>query len=468
MYNICTNSRNLRSGDVFFCNEKAVQFLNNEVMQKVSKVFLPEGVSVDFPPFNYKIEYVQNFHEKLVDDLKKRYKLPNKIFAITGTKGKTSTAWFVFQILTLNKINASYFGTIGCFYSLDGQVFEMEKGNTLTTLAIDDLYKKFDFVKNLNIEYSVIEASSHGLLQGRLDGIEIDVCCFTNFSQDHLDYHKSMEEYFEAKTLLFKRKSSKKQFAVLNADIKEFAKLEQICKQNNHNILSFGECDGVDLQTSTTQTELKMAYKHKGYDLQFNVVGGFQVANLAAAIGVCLQAGFEIEKIVSVVSKIKAPVGRMEQVFVENKPFNVFVDYAHSPDSLEKALQSLQGLGKKIVCVFGCGGDRDKTKRPIMGAISYKLADCTILTSDNSRSEKTEDIINDIKAGIIESSPEREVFVIADREKAIAKAIEFYNNDTVVLIAGKGHEKYQTICGLTTHFDDLEVATRWLKSGKVG
>jgi UDP-N-acetylmuramoyl-L-alanyl-D-glutamate--2,6-diaminopimelate ligase len=458
MYNICTNSRHLKNGDVFFCNEKAIQFLNYEVMQKASKVFLPEGIKVSSSLFNEKIEYVPNLHKRLVEELQKRYKLPSKIFAITGTKGKTSSAWFVFQILTLNRINSSYFGTIGCFYSLDGQIFEMEKGNTLTTLAIDDLYKKFDFVKNLNIEHSVIEASSHGLLQGRLDGIEIDVSCFTNFSQDHLDYHKSMEEYFEAKTLLFRRKSSKKQFAVLNADIKEFATLKNICKQNDHNILSFGESEVTDLQFSLLNNSLKVTYKGVAKVCQFNVIGSFQGGNIVAAICICLQAGFEFDAILKTIPQVKAPVGRMEQVFIENTPFNVFVDYAHSPDSLEKALKSLQSLGKRIICVFGCGGDRDKTKRPIMGAISYKLADCTILTSDNSRSEKTEDIINDIMAGIVENNEKKSVIVIADREKAIAKAIEIYNKNTLVLIAGKGHEKYQIICGLTTHFDDVQVA----------
>jgi UDP-N-acetylmuramoyl-L-alanyl-D-glutamate--2,6-diaminopimelate ligase len=377
------------------------------------------------------------------------------LIGITGTNGKTTTSLIIEKIF---KDAGQKTGVIGTMYTKIGdQIFEV-KNTTPESLTLQKTFKQ---MVDEQVDTAVMEVSSHALVYGRVHGTDYNVAVFTNLTQDHLDYHKTMEEYRKAKGLLFSQLGNafnhdKPKFAVLNADdpaSEEFAKI------TSAHILTYGIDNHADLQA----TNISMTASGTSFDLispfgvrnvNIQLIGKFSIYNVLASIGSALVSGIDLEQIIGSVEDVKGVSGRFEVVDA-GQDFSVIVDYAHTPDSLENVLKTVQQFAqKRIFCVVGCGGDRDRTKRPIMAKIACDYASDAIFTSDNPRSENPLQIIKDMEEGV-----KGEVYTaIIDRKEAIKHAVKNAETGDVILIAGKGHETYQQIGDRTYDFDDRIVA----------
>lgn len=375
-----------------------------------------------------------------------------KIIGITGTNGKTTTSYLLKAILDEVGFNTGVIGTIG--NKIKDTSIPAEH-TTPESLEINQLFYK---MLEEDVDYVAMEVSSHSLKLKRVDEICFDVGVFTNLSQDHLDFHKSFDDYFKSKRKLFE--ISKK--AVINADDKAGQK---IIDTINIPMLTYGiknkdaDIRAEDVKITDKSVSYTLKVKNKKLPICYHVPGLFSVYNSLAAIATGLLLSIPLETLSAVLKKVKGVPGRFEPV-ERGQDYTVIVDYAHTPDGLRNVLKTIKSFCRgRIITVFGCGGDRDKTKRPIMGEISSKLSDFTIITSDNPRSENPEKIIDDIEKGLLNKNYER----ILNREDAIKRAIEITQKNDVVLIAGKGHETYQILNDKTIHFDDKEIASNFIK-----
>ncbi|MEC0369946.1 UDP-N-acetylmuramoyl-L-alanyl-D-glutamate--2,6-diaminopimelate ligase [Paenibacillus chibensis] len=385
-----------------------------------------------------------------------------KMIGVTGTNGKTTTTYLIEKMMNDHGVNTGLIGTIQMRYG--GRTFPMS-GTTPEAL---ELQRSLDDMSAGGVQCCVMEVSSHALEQGRVKGTDFRTAIFTNLTQDHLDYHKSMEEYRAAKGLFFSRlgnkfshQKSQRKYAVLNLDDEAS---QYFAKVTAAEVITYGLDEKADVRASEISITAQGTHFHvdtfKGSaDIQLRMVGKFNVYNALAAITAGLLEGLELDSIKQSLESVPGVDGRVESVD-EGQPFAVIVDYAHTPDGLENVLKTVNEFAKgRVITVFGCGGDRDRTKRPIMGKIAAKYSDLVMVTSDNPRTEDPDLILKDIEAGLLEDSvPEDKYQLIVDRRAAIQKAIEMASPDDVVLIAGKGHETYQ-ILGHTKHdFDDRIVA----------
>lgn len=367
-----------------------------------------------------------------------------KFIGITGTKGKTTTAFLLHHLLTSLGQNASLLGTIK--YLIGKKEYEA----THTTPDYLRSRRIFSEIKKENSKYIVMEVSSHGIEQQRVSGIKFARCVFTNLSREHLDYHKTMNNYFSAKRKFFLQ--NKKAVSIINKDDKYGFKLIKEFKR----ALAYGTDNKADFTAkniilSKEGVSFRLYYKGKGYDVKSNLLGRHNVFNILAAIATTFSLGFSLNDIIKCIATFKGVPGRLEEV-----SGGIFVDYAHSPDSLEKALLTLKDIGyKKIICLFGCGGNRDRGKRKIMGSISCRLSDFTFVTSDNPRHEDPLDICRQVESGFTKKN----YTVIIDRKCAIEKAIEMKrkNKGSCLIVAGKGHENYQIVGDKKTPFRDSEI-----------
>lgn len=374
---------------------------------------------------------------------------PNKQIAVTGTNGKSSIVSFVTQIGRFCNIKSASVGTVG----VDGFVSECN----LTTPDAVSLFKMLKEAKMQNIELLSIEASSIGLHQHRIDGIKLSAAGFSNITHDHLDYHKTFDKYLEAKLYLF-TDILKNGVAVINADMQFFPEIYNICKQHNHQIITYGK-NGEDIKLHeikivNSNSFIKFSIKENVYSLEVKLIGEFQIYNLLCAVGLAIAAGFDQEKIIESLPTIKNVRGRMEKVDKSDK--EIYIDYAHTPDAIENALKSIRPYCRnKLIILFGSGGDRDKTKRSIMGEVANKFADIVIVTDDNSRSEDPSNIRKDILKGCPNA------IEIAGREEAIKYAINHMEEGDLLLIAGRGHEQYLIIGNNNIKFCDFEIAKKY-------
>jgi UDP-N-acetylmuramoyl-L-alanyl-D-glutamate--2,6-diaminopimelate ligase len=381
------------------------------------------------------------------------------VLAVTGTNGKTSTAWWLAQALS-NVVPAAAgeapyaCGLIGTLGTGRPPVVEFTGLTTPDPVLLQGQFRRF---LEQGLKACAIEASSVGIVERRLDGTQIRVAVFTNFTQDHLDYHGSMEAYWEAKAQLFRWPGLRA--AVVNVD-----------DEKGHELAQALQGSGLDLWTVSCEQAARLAAQDIRYDaqgLRFTVceggqrhelatrlIGQYNVANLLGVIGAMRAVGVALPEAVAACGALLPVPGRMDRLSVPGKPL-VAVDYAHTPDALDKALQALRPLarqrGGKLWCVFGCGGERDATKRPLMAAVAEKNADRVVVTSDNPRGERPENIISQILLGL---SHDECVQVQADRALAIAETIVAAAARDVVLLAGKGHEDYQEIAGARQPFSD--------------
>jgi len=374
---------------------------------------------------------------------------PEVIVAVTGTSGKTSVADFVRQIWAAEGAKAASLGTLGVV-APSGPV-----AGSLTTPDPVSLHKILDGLARSGVTHLALEASSHGILQRRLDGVRLTAAAFTNLSRDHLDYHATLDEYLSAKLQLFERLLAPGQTAIVDADSDAAAKVIAACERRGLRVLSTRFMGTslrlLEAKAEDFSTRIKIAHEGKIFSILLPFAGAFQVSNALVAAALCIAAGSPVGAVFPALEKLAGAPGRLELVG-RSKSAPIFVDYAHKPDALDKALRALRPFVRgKLIVVFGCGGDRDAGKRPIMGKIAARLADHVIIADDNPRSEDPASIRKAILRGAAGSDNLEE---IGDRALAIAHAIAMLGPDDGLLIAGKGHETGQTIGEKTLPFSD--------------
>lgn len=375
-----------------------------------------------------------------------------KLIGLTGTNGKTTTTFLIKQIL---ENMGKKVGLIGTVQNMVGDEIYPAK---YTTPDPYELQKLFSLMVDAGCEYCVMEVSSQALVQGRVNGLHFYIGAFTNLTQDHLDYHKTFENYFNAKRILFENCD----IAVTNADDKNGLKIvENLPVKVYTYAVNTNNADYVakNVRFLSNGVEYELVCDYIGR-VHCSIPGRFSVYNSLCAASIALSMGINFADVVKSVPLCDGVKGRIEVVPC-SRDFTIIIDYAHSPDGLENIITSLKEIAKgRVVTLFGCGGDRDKTKRPLMGEIASRLSDFCIVTSDNPRSENPSEIIKDILAGMQNCSTPYEV--VENRKEAIRFAIENAKKDDIILLAGKGHETYQILPTGTIHFDEREVVAEIL------
>ena len=364
---------------------------------------------------------------------------PNNLIAVTGTNGKTSIADFFFQMLKLNKKKVASIGTLG----VQTNTYKKEISNT--TLNSIELGYYLEKLKIEKIDNVILEASSHGLKQHRLDGLEFKIGIFTNLSHDHLDYHKTLKDYFKSKLYLFDKLLTKNSTIITDIEIPEYEKIKRIATKRKLNIKTISNNKSslniISHEYFQDKQLVEIKYKKKNYKFQTNLIGKIQIKNILMAMIAAEISGLSIKQTISIIRKIKPVSGRLEQIGSIKNNSIVILDYAHTPHALKTSLQNLkeQFKDKKISIVFGCGGNRDQSKRPMMGKIANNYCDKIYLTDDNPRGENPKKIRFAIKNKI----SKLKFYEIPDRKKAIKQAIQELKTGNILIIAGKGHEKTQ-------------------------
>jgi len=387
-----------------------------------------------------------------------------KLIGVTGTNGKTTTTHIIERIFQEAGEKTGLIGTM--YIKINEKKYDV-KNTTPESITLQKTFKKMIDEK---VSHAVMEVSSHALHMGRVHGCDFDIAVFTNLSQDHLDYHKTMEEYRNAKGLLFAQLGNafninKPKFAILNGDDPA---TEYYKHMTSAHILTYGidqNCDVMakNINMNANGTSFDLVTPNETYPIKLKLIGKFSIYNVLAAITTAIASGVSMDIVLKAVEKIEGVRGRFELVNV-GQDFTVIVDYAHTPDSLENVLKTVKQFAKrKVFVVIGCGGDRDKTKRPLMANVAVKYADEPIFTSDNPRSEDPIAILKDMESGV----EGKYYHSISNREQAIYFAIANANEGDVVVIAGKGHETYQQIGNQTYEFDDKKVAIKAIKELKM-
>lgn len=377
---------------------------------------------------------------------------PETVVAVTGTSGKTSVATFTRQIWQELGIKAANLGTMGVLGDFQAPLAH-------TTPEPITLHRILAEMADAGVTHAAMEASSHGLDQGRLDGVRLKAGAFTNFSQDHLDYHADFDEYFAAKAGLFARVLPEEAVAVVNIDDARGPEVLAIAKGRGQRLLTIGRREGADLRITAqrydaTGQDLRFTYKGAAHMVRLNLIGGFQAENVLAAAGLAIGAGAEARVVFDVLPQLITVRGRMELAATRTNGATVFVDYSHKPGALASALQSLRPhVMGRIVVVFGAGGDRDRLKRPLMGQAAAANADVVIVTDDNPRSEEPSAIRAEVMAGCPEATE------VGDRAEAILRGVDALLPGDALLIAGKGHETGQIVGDDVYPFDDAEQAS---------
>lgn len=444
------DSRKIKCGDMFFAiggfNVDGHNFISKAIENGAKAVVVEKDVTLVEGITFIKVE---NGRRALAIAASNFYNNPSKkmkIIGITGTNGKTTSAFMLKGILEAKGYKVGLIGTIANY--IGNKEIHTEK----TTPESLELQKLFKDMVDSDIDYCVMEVSSHSLDLDRVYGIEFSQGIFTNLTQDHLDFHKTFENYFNAKSKLFKICKH----SVVNVDDSYGIKLLEKINSSvtTYSIEKESDLKGTDINLESTGIIFNLKGNEKTYKVQLPIPGRYNVYNALGCIGAALDEGIDMGTIVEGLSKVTVP-GRCENLTLGmNLGFQVIRDYSHTPDSLKNILENLRELTKgKLICIFGCGGDRDRTKRPIMGEIGTELSDIAIITSDNPRSEDPYMILEDIKAGVEKSNYK----LIENRREAIKTALLLGEKDDIIVIAGKGHETYQILKNETIHFDEKEV-----------
>ncbi len=453
------DSRLVEQGDLFFAlkgvHAEGGAFVHQAVEQGACGVVTDQEI----PETSIPIVRVPAAREAMADIANAYYGFPSSKLAVsgvTGTNGKTTTAWIIRHLCETIGRSCGLIGTIE--YILPG----ISEPASRTTPESIDLQRMLARMRDGGFKAASLEVSSHALAQHRARGIEFDAAIFTNLTQDHLDYHGTMEEYFDAKTLLFTQiaaQTRKKPRAIVNSDDRYGRRL--LDRIGSVSQISFGQgsnCNyrASDIRYSATGTTFRLDAKGRSYLVRSPLIGLFNVYNTLAAMAAVAAMGLELRRVVAAVATIPQVPGRMQRVAV-HRNFQAFVDYAHTPDALENVLKTLRLLSPaRLITVFGCGGDRDHGKRPLMAAMAEEFSDLVILTSDNPRSEDPLAILREAEKGFRKSGYE----VRADREAAIQRAVELAGANDMILVAGKGHENYQETATGRNPFDDVSVTAR--------
>jgi len=378
------------------------------------------------------------------------------VAGVTGTNGKTTTSWIIRHLCEVVGRACGLIGTVE--YVLPGRVEEA----THTTPESVDLQRMLGTMRDGGFKAASLEVSSHSLVQHRVSGVEFDAAVFTNLTQDHLDYHGTMDDYFAAKKILFTTlagQSKKKGRAVINSDDRYGRRL--IDQLGSLPVISYGQGSNADFRASNIAahaggTTFRLDARGRSYLVRTPLIGLFNVYNTLAAMAAAAAMGLELRRVVAAAATIPQVPGRVQRV-PGQRNFQAFVDYAHTPDALENILMVLRQLHpKRLITVFGCGGNRDRGKRPLMAAAAERHSDLVIMTSDNPRNEDPQAILREMQTGM--KGAQYETFV--DRESAIRRAVELAGSGDIILVAGKGHENYQETGSEKIPFDDVHVTAR--------
>ena len=387
---------------------------------------------------------VKDLDKEVLKLLKLSKPFPPKLsVAITGTNGKTSTAWYLSQICKINKISSKLTGTLGYFINL-----KKIKESTLTTPSNLDLYQFAYSSKKENFNY-ISEASSHGIHQGRFKNIKIDIAAITNISHDHLDYHENFDAYVNTKLSLFTKSLNSKGVAVINSNLKTYNMIKKKLRNRKIKIITYGSEDVYFIKNNNLYLNIfAKKFKLEKFQLENNI----QKENLECAIACALAMKISIKNIINCLRMLKSAPGRFETIYYKKKKSKIIIDYAHTPDALENILKNFSHDKFKPSLVFGCGGDRDKFKRRKMGIIAAKYANKIYITDDNPRNENPKNIRNTLKKYCPNG------LEIPNRKKAIRFAISKLNLNDTLIIAGKGHENYQLIKNKKIDFNDFQIS----------
>ncbi|MBE7712526.1 MAG: UDP-N-acetylmuramoyl-L-alanyl-D-glutamate--2,6-diaminopimelate ligase [Cyanobacteria bacterium SIG26] len=459
---ISYNSKTTKKGDIFIClvgehtdgHRYAQMAVDNGAaailaQEKVEGIKVPQVI-------------VDSTRHKIADIADRFYSSPSKginLIGITGTNGKTTVTHLIQKIFEENEQKCALIGTLGYKLSSNSEYRDAKH----TTPQAPELQATLRMIKDVEkIDNVVMEVSSHALEQNRVGGCRFNCAILTNLTQDHLDYHITMDNYFKAKSILFE-KLTQDDFAVINLDDNYGDKFKSVIpegvKTYTYGVKNDADIVAKDIQFSINGAEFTLVIEGCEYFVNLHMNGMFSVYNVLAAITASVAMGIDVKIAIKALENVQGVAGRFEVV---NKKPLVIVDYAHTPDGLENVLKSAREITPadgKLICLFGCGGDRDATKRPKMGAIAQNLADKIVITSDNPRSEDPQQIITDIIAGLHSVDPDK-VTVEPDRGEAIALLKTIADNKDVIVIAGKGHEDYQILKDKTIHFDDREEARK--------
>lgn len=449
-YNITDNSKEVDNNTIFFAIRGVSKDGHNFIEEAIGKGAPYVVAEKPFKDFK-NIILVEDSKKAFGECVKAHFDSPDehlKVIGVTGTNGKTSTTHIIHAILS-QKYKGGIIGTM--YYKLDNEVIEASN----TTPGVKTWFSLLSKAKEKGLDFVAAEVSSHALDQLRVYPTKFFATVFTNLTQDHLDYHKTMENYFNAKRRLFK--DYEYEVCVLNID-DDYGRI--LYEEFKDKAITYGYSENAHLKIDYFDQENKVFgfyYKNKHYEIKTRLMGGFQAYNMGASILLGFYMGFDIEEIQRGILSLSSIPGRFEAI--ELNGVKVIIDYAHTPDALEKLLKTARAITKnRLICVFGAGGNRDKTKRPKMGKIASELSDISIVTSDNPRFEEPMDIIKDILEGI---DPSKGPMVEEDRKKAIALALDIALEGDVVVIAGKGHEDYQEIKGVKYHFSDKEEVLKY-------
>lgn len=451
-----SNSKNIKSGDMFVAikgfSTDGHKYINDAIDAGAKVIMVQEGCDLKSINLSDDITLImaKDTREALAICSCNFYGNPSKKFkliGVTGTKGKTTTTFMIKEILEKAGHKVGLIGTIATY--INGK---MISESSRTTPESIELQRIFAQMVEAGVEYVVMEVSSQSLKLHRVDGCNFDIVAFTNFSEDHISEkeHPDMKDYFESKLKLFKMCDN----GIINVDDLQVSKIPDMfpdSKIMTYGIDNYCEVLAKDITITNSYVDFRVKISDRNERVKVDIPGRFSVYNALAAICVAKKIGIPSDKVIEALLEIKVP-GRSEMV-PNKKEIPIMIDYAHSPESLQNILSAVKSYTRgKVISVFGCGGDRDKGKRPIMGEISGRIADFTFITSDNPRTEKPEEIVKEIEEGIKKTKGNYKVVV--DRTEAIKEAIKMATKLDIIVLAGKGHEPYQEINGEKFPFDE--------------
>lgn len=452
------DSRKINSGDLFVCiegfNVDGHNYIDNAVCTGAAAIICSKDVKANLDCTVIKVNDTRKALALVSSNLYGNPSKDIKLIGITGTNGKTTSTYMIKSILE----GAGYkTGLIGTISNYIGE--EKLKADRTTPESLE-LHSLFNEMKNRKIEYCIMEVSSHSLSLNRVYGLNFSQAIFTNLTQDHLDFHKTFENYYKAKLSLFENTNN----SIINIDdIYGRKMIEDIPKSSSivtYSIEGLGDLVAENVENHSRGAEFDLKFKGENVHINLSIPGKYNVYNALCSAGACLSEGISLKLIKEGLENVVVP-GRCE-IATKNSHlgFDVIIDYAHTPDGLENILKTAREFTKgRLISVFGCGGDRDKTKRPIMGNIGSELSDIAVITSDNPRSEEPMSIIKDVIGGI-----EKDNYVVVEnRREAIKEAMKMAEKDDVIVVAGKGHEDYQILKDRVIHFDEREVISDIIK-----
>jgi len=455
---VTKDSREVREGYVFFATGSSKPFLGKALDRKAAAIVSDEVLPGNIPC----LVVTENVRLLLARMAAKLYGFPSRelnVTGVTGTNGKTTITYLIESIVRASGGSAGVVGTISYRYA--GHLIKAPN-TTPESVEIQALLRA---MREGGVNHVVMEVSSHALDQGRVEGVDFDCAIFTNLTHDHLDYHGDFDRYREAKGLLFHRylqqSIKERKFAIVNIDD---ASARQFIPAPPVETLTYSMASSADGCLTSSHEDISglslgLSLKGRQLSLSSPLVGLFNASNILAAVLFGFTRGFPLDAIRKGVETLAGVPGRLQRVSTD-KPIHVFVDYAHTPDALRKTMETLNRVRSgRLIVVFGCGGDRDRTKRAVMGRIASELADFVIVTSDNPRGEEPMSIIEEIRSGIATST----FRIVEDRKSAIGEALCMAREHDVVLVAGKGHEDYQIVGNVTHPFSDKAVVEEYLR-----